>query len=231
MAFPIHRPRRLRRTEALRAWCARRCSRPSDFIYPALRRGGSWRSDAGPVHAGNRQPVGGPGGGGGEAGASSGRAVGHPLRHPRPQGPARYRGLGGGWHRAEGAPGAEGLGPRAAAHRRHLPLRVHRPRALRGGPWRRGGQRPEPALARPDGGVLRPGGRGHRRPVRHDGRAGPGHPLGAGRGQVSPGSPSSATRRSTPPDSTGRSARRPRVRPSSAIAAATRWTRATSARR
>ena len=35
------------------------------------------------------------------------------------------------------------LGPRAAAHRRRVPLRVHRPRPLRRHPRRRGGQRPD----------------------------------------------------------------------------------------
>ncbi|HZW88237.1 MAG TPA: porphobilinogen synthase, partial [Myxococcaceae bacterium] len=34
MAFPIHRPRRLRRTEALRRMVRETDLRPSDLIYP-----------------------------------------------------------------------------------------------------------------------------------------------------------------------------------------------------
>ena len=34
MSFPYERPRRLRRSERLRRWCARRRLSPDDFIYP-----------------------------------------------------------------------------------------------------------------------------------------------------------------------------------------------------
>ena len=88
-----------------------------------------------------------------------------------------------------------------------------------------------PAAAGADGRRLRPGRRGHRRPLGHDGRARRPPSAGAGRGRLSGHAHPQPTPPSTPPASTARSARPPRARPSSATAAATRWTRPTAARR
>ena len=102
MAFPIHRPRRLRRTEALRRMVRETELSPLRLHLPALRRGGPGGSQARPLDARHRQPLGGPRGRGGEAGPGAGHPLRHPLRHPRPQG-----------RRA-----APGPGPRTASSRR-----------------------------------------------------------------------------------------------------------------
>ncbi len=94
MSFPIHRPRRLRRTEALRRMVRETDLRPSDFIYPLFVVEGR----------GVRKPV--PSMPGidnlsvdlavaeAKRARAAGRAVGHPLRHPWPQGPAAAPGPG-----------------------------------------------------------------------------------------------------------------------------------------
>ena len=54
MAFPIHRPRRLRRTEALRRMVRETELRPSDFIYPLFVVEGRGVRKPVAVHAGHR---------------------------------------------------------------------------------------------------------------------------------------------------------------------------------
>ena len=88
-----------------------------------------------------------------------------------------------------------------------------------------------PSTCSPGGGVPRAGGRRRRRALGHDGRPGGRDPRGARRGRVRRDCRSCPTPPSTPRPSTARSARRPTRRRSSATGAATRWTRPTCARR
>ena len=126
------------------------------------------------VDAGQSQPLGGAGGRGGEA--APGRS-GIPsvilFGIPDHKDAARHRGLGRGRHRPEGDPRRSRTRCRTCSvDRGRVPVRVHRPRPLR----RRshGGERATttprlPLLARMAV-TLRPGRRGHRRALGHDGR-------------------------------------------------------------
>ena len=172
----------------------------------------------------------------GRARGARGRVAGHrrrdPVRPSRGQGRRGQRGV----RRRRGRPAGDARHqrrvPRPAGHHRRLPVRVHLPRPLRRG---RGRARCEndptlELLARMAVSHARAG-RGRRGALGHDGRARRRDPRRRSTRPASPRRRSCPTPRSTPPASTGRSARRPTPRRSSATAAATRWTRPTSARR
>ena len=119
---------------------------------------------------------------GGRAPGRARRRRRHPLRPARVEGCARLRGIGRGRDR----PGRVPADPRARAaardDRRHVPVRVHRPRPLRparGRRRRRQRRRARPARRdRREPGARR---RRHRRAERDDGRPGRGDPRGARR--------------------------------------------------
>ena len=120
-----------------------------------------------------------------------------------------------------------------AGDHRCVPVRVHRPRSLRRGDGATGLVDNDATLGatRPYRRQSRSGRRRHRRPLGHDGRARRSDPRGARLGGLSARLRSWPTRPSSPPPSMGPSARRPARRPRLAIAAPTRWTRPTAARR
>ena len=192
MAFPIHRPRRLRRTDALRRMVRETELRPSDFIYPLFVVEGRGVRQARPVDAGRLQPLGGYAVEEAKRAASLGIPLGHPLRHPRPQG-----------RRA-----APARGPRtASSSRRSAATQRLRCRTLQliadvcfceytdhghcgvvehGG---RRGQRRDAAPAGPAWRQPRQRGRRHRGALGHDGRQGGRHPHARSTRRASPTSP------------------------------------------
>ena len=153
--------------------------------------------------------------------------VGDPVRPARGEGRRGLRGLDRGRGRAAGTARAAAAVPGARAAHRCLPVRVHEPRPLRGDRLRRRGR--QRRVARADRAHRRLARRGRRRrrlPERHDGRPCRGDSRAVCRRRRSSPTPRSTRRRSTARSATWRT-RRPR----SATAAATRWTRATCARR
>ena len=125
------RPRRLRRTPALRALVRETRLHPSMLVAPLFVRPG----------AGIREPIGvdarpgpalaGPGRRGGRPAGRAGRRRGHPLRPARGEGRAGERGVGRRRDRPGRVPADPGARAAARDDRRHLPVRVHRPRSLR----------------------------------------------------------------------------------------------------
>ena len=238
MSFPVHRPRRLRRSDALRGLVRETRLSPQQLIAPLfVCEGEGVRREIGSMPGCFHLSVDALGRGMPDARAIW-RGRRDSLRHPRrrsirtvvaasdPAGPVA-RGLA--------AVRARGAGPVPLGRR--LPVRVHRSRPLRPvaeratGSWTstttrrfRCSPRPRVAYAEAGADVVAPS--------RHDGRPGRRDPRGARCGADAPTSPivsyaakyASALLR---PVSRGR---RIGAR-ASAIAAATRWTRPTRARR
>ena len=225
------RPRRLRRTEAIRSLVRETQLTPDCFILPlfvcegrGVRREVSSMPGVCPA-VGRR---GGQGSGGGEGRRRPGRAA---VRPARQQGRDRLQGVRSRRAGAERCARAQARGARSDCHHRRLPVRVHVTRALRHSGRRRDSQRRHRRARRRRSALARGGGRRFRRAVRHDGRPRGRHPERCSTSAVSIASASCRTRRSTARRSTVRSATPPIRRRSSAIAAATRWIRPTSRKR
>ncbi|MCK7510079.1 MAG: hypothetical protein MZV70_42610 [Desulfobacterales bacterium] len=236
MPFPIHRPRRLRRTETIRRMVRETSLEPSDFIAPlfvcdgdGVRREiaampGCYQLSVDTLLAECRELA--------AAGVPGVILFGIPSAKDA-------EGSGACDHEGPVARAAARVAervPRPVVMGRRVPLRVHRPRPLR------------PVVAEPDGRwrwtttarstllarmavAHAEAGRRRRRAVGHDGRPRRRDPRGARRGRPHRRGRSCRTPRSTRRPSTARSARRPSRRRRSATGAATRWTRPTSARR
>ena len=216
--YPVARPRRLRRTAAIRRLVAPVSLRPADLVLPLFVKEGI--SEPQPVSSmpgvvqhtrdSLRKAA-------AEAVDGRGRRA-DPVRHPGGQRRPRVSGRRSGRHRPAGPrrPGRRGR-RRRRADGRPVPGRVHRPRSLRDPDGvRRGRQRRDPGAVRVDRGRAGRGRRGHGRAERDDGRPGRRDPGRAGRAPRSPTSPSAPIRRNTRRPFTGRSARRRSARRSSA---------------
>ena len=183
MGFPEIRPRRLRRTPALRRLVAETSVRPSQLVLPmfvaedatepreiSTMPGVVQHTRDSLKKAANEAVEAGLGGvmlfGLPDREGRHRLGRGRPARHPEPRDHRRRR-----------------RGGRAAhGDVRPVPRRVHRPRPLRGaGPRRVGRQRPHPGDLRPDGDRAGRGRRRPRRAQRDDGRPGGRDPPGAGR--------------------------------------------------
>ena len=233
--FPLHRPRRLRTSAALRDLVAETNVGVTDLIAPLFVREGIDRADRDRLaaRAYSRTP------------ATACVARWSSLAEMGVRAimlfgvPATKDDTGSGAydprrHRAVGAGRSARRGRRRRrADGRPVRRRVHQPRPLRHRRRRRHRrQRRHPRDLRQ--GSARPGRcrRPRRRPERHDGRPGRGDPCGARRRADSARSRSSGTRPSTPAVCTGRFATRSTsASPTAATARATSRTSATPARR
>ena len=233
-ASRCERPRRLRRTPALRRLVAETSLSPADLVLPMFVKEGLAEPVADHVDA-RRRPA-------HPRLAAQGRARGgrgrgrraDPLRHPR-----RRRTPTG--SQADAAEGVVQVALRDLAADLGDSTVVMADLCLceytdhgHCGPLDAAGEVDNDAHAR----ALRRGrggpgaGRGSRhRAVGHAGRPGRGDPLRRSTRPASPTSRSWPTPRSTPPPSTARSARRRSRRPPSATGGRTRWTRPTPSRR
>ena len=176
MAFPEHRPRRLRRTPALRATRARDAPSPRRADRTAVRasRAAACASRS-PRCPGSTRSLRRPARRGGRGARRPGRGRRDPVRDSRAQGRARLeRRLRPGGDRAARARGASRAPcPSLVRDRRRVPVRVHRPRPLRRAARRRRRRQRRDAAA---AGARAPsrtrrGRRRRRRAERHDGRA------------------------------------------------------------
>ncbi len=148
MSFPVHRPRRLRRTETIRRMVRETVLRPDDLSRPcssARARGSASRSRRCP--AARSMSVDGILEECREL-ASPRRPGDDPLRPPEGEGRRRQRGLRPGRPGAGGDPRPEEGAPRLLGLGRRLPVRVHGPRALRAA--REGARRAHRRGQRPD---------------------------------------------------------------------------------
>ncbi len=208
--FPTSRPRRLRRTAALRRLVSEVEVRPSDLVLPMFVREGigepvAISSMPGVVQHSYESLV-------KAAVEATAAGVGGLMifgvpEHKDAQRLGRRRPRRRAQRRA--APAGRRARRRHRADGRPVPRRVHRPRALRRARRARRGRQRRDAGAVPRDGAR--AGRSRRPPARHqrhDGRPGRRGPPGPRRAPVSSTPASSATRPSTPPASTGRSARR-----------------------
>ena len=132
MSFPLHRYRRLRRTEIAPDDGPRDDARAVRLHRAALRRARA-RASASPSRRCRASTATSPdlAGKDAKALAVARRPLGDPLRDPRPEGRdghvvGRPRGPG-----LPGRPGDQGREPEDGRHDRRLPLRVHGPRPLR----------------------------------------------------------------------------------------------------
>ena len=150
-----------------------------DAGRPALRPPGLGRARAGRLDARGRAGVGRRRCRGGRPpGRARGRR-GHPLRPASDEGRARLRGLGRRRDRPGRVPADPGARAATRDDRRHVPVRVHRPRPLRAAGGRRiGRQRRRARPTRRDGRRPGAGGRRHRGAERDDGRPGRRDPGG-----------------------------------------------------
>ena len=232
--FPVVRPRRLRRTPALRALVAETSLRPARAGAAGVRQGRASpsRSRSARCPASSSTP-----------GTACAR---RPRRRPRP-------GVGGlivfGIPAVKDGRGSAADDPAGISQLALADLRAevgdacvimadlclceytdhgHCGAAHRGRLRR---QRRDARAVRRDRGRPGAGGRAPGRAERDDGRPGGGDPGGARRRGLTTTSGSAPTRPSTPPPSTARSARPPRARRSSATGPATSRTRPTRSRR
>ena len=169
-SYPSYRPRRLRRTEALRRLVRETWLDPSQLVLPLFVRSG----------AGIRQPIESMPGVDADVrrrdaarrarGGVARRRRRASVRHSRPQGRDRFRSVERRRAGAAGGARAQARGARARRHHRRLSVRVHRSRALRRHSRRRRRQRRDARAARARSGVARARRRRHRRAERHDGR-------------------------------------------------------------
>ncbi len=193
MPFPQERPRRLRRTEALRSLVRETTLSPDDlvwplFVLPGQRVRNPVKSMPGVFQLSVDELV---------AECQAGFEAG--VRSVILFGiPASKDAVGSGAYADDGivptrGEGAQGAAPRPGGDDRRLPLRVHRPRPLRRAAAARGRrpragadgrQRPHPAAAGPRGGGPRPRRRRRGGAVGHDGRPGGGDPGRARPGRL-----------------------------------------------
>ena len=187
--FPVARPRRLRRTAALRRLVAQASVRPADLVLPLFVKEGI--SEPQPVSSmpgvvqHTRDSLRKAAAEAVDAGVGGVILFGIPAvkdaRGSRRRRPGRHRPAGA------ARPGRRGR-PRHRPDGRPVPGRVHRPRPLRAADrGRRGGQRRDPGAVRLDRGRPGRGGRPCRGAERHDGRPGRRDPVGAGRGRLQRG--------------------------------------------
>ena len=186
MAFPVHRPRRLRATESIRALVRETALAPDDFILPLFVCPGEGVKREIGAMPGNYQmsideivkecdEV-------ASLGVSGVILFGIPeTKDEMASGGYDDQGI---VQRAVRAIKREV--PKLHRHDRRVQLRVHQPRALRQGGGGRRGQRRDAGVAGLVGRLARPRRRGHRRAVGHDGRARGGHPQGARRRGLRP---------------------------------------------
>ena len=132
MSFPETRPRRLRRTPALRRLVRETTLAPDNFIYPLFVVPGTGRQARDLVAAGAVPLL---GRRGRCARPRRSRSLGipsrDPVRHARAQGRGRQRGVAGGRRRPAGDPRDQEGRARAGRDGRRLLLRVHDARPLR----------------------------------------------------------------------------------------------------
>ncbi len=128
--FPEQRPRRLRRSETLRALVAETRLSPQQFIYPLFSSPAKAAATPSPLsrsvpllsrHRGER--------GASRLGGRNPR--GPPLRRTGREAPPRPLRLRPGRRGAPGRPGTQEGTPRINRHHRRLPLLLHHPRPLR----------------------------------------------------------------------------------------------------
>ena len=231
MSFPETRPRRLRRTPALRRMVRETTLAPDNFIYPLFVGPGKGVRREISSLPGQFQFSVGRGGARGRGGREARHPVGDPVRPAREEGRGRQRGVAQRRRRAARAARDQEGGPRAGAGRRRLLLRVHDARPLRRRRRRRDRQRRDAGQPRARGAVVRARGRRPGRAVGDDGRLRRVPARIAGRGRLREGRPARLFGQVRLRATTARSGPRSIRRPRSAIAPATRWIRRTCARR
>ena len=147
MAFPVHRMRRLRASEALRSLVRETRLAPTQFILPLFACPGRRRAARNQFHAGKLSALDRRAGEGVRGSGEAGDRRRDLVRDSGRQGRGGIRRLCRRRHRAASCASRQARGPEAAAHDRRLQLRVHQPWALRdGGGWR-GAERSDAGMA------------------------------------------------------------------------------------
>ena len=131
MQFPTYRPRRLRRTETLRAMVRETTLDANDLIYPLFVEFGDGRPSRGLLDAGRLQHLARPASRRDRRAQGARHPGGHPLRHSGDEGRGGQRRICRGRHRAAGDPHDQGARSRVLRHHRRLHVRVHLARPLR----------------------------------------------------------------------------------------------------
>ena len=219
MSFPETRPRRTRRTESLRRMVRETTLSPDNFMYPLFVAPGKGvrkeiASLPGQFHLSVDELA-----ARGRAGGQAGDPVGAAVRAAREEGRGGQRGLAPRGRGAAGDPHAQ-EGRARSWRSPSTPASASTPATATaaccwtGKQGSAGRQRRHAGEPGPHGGVVRPGGRRHRRALGDDGRHDWLSARVPGRGRVRATSSCCPTRPNTPRPTTDRSGRRWIRRPS-----------------